>query len=44
MVSKRRDRAYRAGCCTHWVKVKNPSHPTMRRVKDAFSCRPKSAP
>jgi bifunctional non-homologous end joining protein LigD len=24
LVSKRRDRAYRGGRCTHWIKVKNP--------------------
>ena len=36
MVSKRRDRAYRAGRCNHWIKVKNPSHPVMRRVKRRF--------
>jgi ATP-dependent DNA ligase len=40
MMSKRRDRAYRAGRCNHWIKVKNPSHPAMRRVKDALSRRP----
>ena len=39
MVSKRRDRAYRAGRCDHWVKVKNPSHPAMHRVKRAHARR-----
>jgi ATP-dependent DNA ligase len=33
MVSK----PYRAGRCTHWIKVKNRRHPAMHRVKDAFS-------
>ena len=33
MVSKRRDRAYHAGRCTHWVKVRNRKHPTFARVK-----------
>jgi ATP-dependent DNA ligase len=35
LVSKHRDRAYRAGTAQHWVKVKNPKHPAMNRVKDA---------
>jgi ATP-dependent DNA ligase len=39
MVSKRRDRAYRAGRCNHWFKVKNPKHPAMKRVKQSFSRR-----
>jgi bifunctional non-homologous end joining protein LigD len=39
LVSKRRDRAYRAGRCAHWIKVKNPKHPAMARVKDSFSRR-----
>jgi bifunctional non-homologous end joining protein LigD len=34
IVSKHRDRAYRAGTAPHWVKVKNPAHPAMKRVKD----------
>ena len=37
MVSKRADRPYRAGRCTHWIEVKNRRHPVMHRVKDAFS-------
>jgi bifunctional non-homologous end joining protein LigD len=37
IVSKRRDRAYRAGPSPNWVKVKNPKHPAMNRVKEAFS-------
>jgi ATP-dependent DNA ligase len=36
MVSKRADRPYCAGRCTHWIKVKNRMHPAMYRVKDAF--------
>ena len=36
LVSKRNDRAYRAGVSPNWVKVKNPDHPAMARVKDAF--------
>ena len=34
LVSKHRERAYRAGSVPHWVKVKNPQHPAMSRVKD----------
>jgi bifunctional non-homologous end joining protein LigD len=37
MVSKRRDRPYRAGRSPDWIKVKNRSHPAMERVKDAFA-------
>ena len=36
LVSKRNDRAYRAGVSPHWIKVKNPEHAAMTRVKDAF--------
>jgi bifunctional non-homologous end joining protein LigD len=36
LVSKRNDRPYRAGVSPNWVKVKNPEHPAMQRVKDAF--------
>ena len=39
LVSKHRERAYRAGRSTNWVKVKNPKHPAMTRVKEAFSYR-----
>jgi bifunctional non-homologous end joining protein LigD len=35
LVSKRRDRAYRAGTSPNWIKVKNPKHPAMTRVKGA---------
>jgi hypothetical protein len=36
LVSKHRERAYGAGRCTHWLKVKNPQHPAYRRVQDQF--------
>jgi bifunctional non-homologous end joining protein LigD len=36
LVSKHRDRAYRAGRSPHWVKVKNPEHPVISRVKNDF--------
>ena len=35
LVSKHRDRTYRAGTSPHWVKVKNPKHPAMTRVMEA---------
>ena len=35
LVSKRRDRPYRAGRSPDWVKMKNRKHPAMVRVKDA---------
>ena len=35
LVSKHRDRAYRAGTSPNWLKVKNPKHPAMQRVMDA---------
>jgi bifunctional non-homologous end joining protein LigD len=34
IVSKHRDRAYRAGRSLHWLKVKNPASPAMMRVED----------
>jgi bifunctional non-homologous end joining protein LigD len=37
MVSKRRDRPYRAGRSPDWIKVKNRKHPAMERVRDAFA-------
>lgn len=37
LVSKHRERPYRAGPSPHWLKVKNPKHPAMSRVKAAFS-------
>ena len=36
LVSKRRDRPYRAGRSPYWVKVKNRKHPAMDRVKESF--------
>jgi bifunctional non-homologous end joining protein LigD len=36
LVSKHRDRAYRAGRSPHWVKVKNRKHPAMNRVMESF--------
>ena len=37
LVSKHKDRPYRAGRSPHWVKVKNREHPAMSRVMDTFS-------
>jgi len=34
LVSKRRDRPYRAGRSPDWIKVKNPKHPAMTRLMD----------
>jgi bifunctional non-homologous end joining protein LigD len=39
VVSKHLDRAYDAGKCKHWVKVKNPAHPAYSRVRDQISSR-----
>ncbi|UPK07889.1 hypothetical protein IVB05_06420 [Bradyrhizobium sp. 170] len=36
LVSKHRERPYRAGPSPYWVKVKNPQHPAMQRAKEAF--------
>ena len=36
LVSKHRDRAYRAGRSPNWVKVKNRQHPAINRVMDSF--------
>jgi bifunctional non-homologous end joining protein LigD len=36
LVSKHRARAYRAGTSPNWLKVKNPKHPAMQRVKEAL--------
>jgi bifunctional non-homologous end joining protein LigD len=36
LVSKRRDRPYRAGPSPHWIKNKNRSHPAMSRVVEAL--------
>jgi ATP-dependent DNA ligase len=35
LVSKHRDRGYRAGTSPNWIKVKNPKHPAMMRVMEA---------
>src|SRR4249919_1289628 len=35
LVSKHKDRAYRAGRSPHWIKVKNPKSPAMSRAKDS---------
>jgi bifunctional non-homologous end joining protein LigD len=37
LVSKRRDRPYRAGRSPDWIKVKNRQHPALERVKEAFA-------
>ncbi|MBR0802822.1 DNA ligase [Bradyrhizobium japonicum] len=37
MVSKHRERGYRAGRCDHWIKMKNRKHPAFHRVADAAS-------
>ena len=37
LVSKHRDRPYRGGPSKHWIKVKNPKHAAMRRVKEALA-------
>jgi bifunctional non-homologous end joining protein LigD len=34
LVSKRRDRAYRGGRCNHWIKIKNPDSPAMKRAAE----------
>jgi bifunctional non-homologous end joining protein LigD len=36
LVSKHRDRGYRAGTSPNWVKVKNPEHPAMTRVMESI--------
>ena len=36
LVSKHRERPYRAGRCDHWLKVKNRKHPAFSRVADQF--------
>ncbi len=36
LVSKRRDRPYRAGRSPDWIKVKNRSHPAVDRVNESF--------
>jgi bifunctional non-homologous end joining protein LigD len=39
LVSKHRDRAYRAGASPNWLKVKNPAHPAMQRVNEALDAK-----
>src|SRR5438874_8617749 len=34
IVSKHRDRSYKAGPSKRWIKVKNPNSPAMRRAKE----------
>ncbi|MGC1563488.1 MAG: hypothetical protein WA820_27075 [Bradyrhizobium sp.] len=34
LVSKRQDRPYRGGPCSHWVKVKNRNSPAMKRAAE----------
>lgn len=34
IISKRRDKPYQPGPCKHWIKVKNPDAPAMRRLVD----------
>jgi bifunctional non-homologous end joining protein LigD len=36
IVSKHRERGYRAGRSPHWIKVKNRSHPAIYRVMEAL--------
>ncbi|WP_257730498.1 ATP-dependent DNA ligase [Rhodoplanes sp. Z2-YC6860] len=36
IVSKRADRPYQSGETRIWLKTKNPAHPAMQRVMDAF--------
>ena len=35
LVSKHKDRPYRAGRSPHWIKVKNRKHPAMNRVMES---------
>jgi bifunctional non-homologous end joining protein LigD len=34
IVSKHRERSYKAGRCTSWIKVKNPKSPAMLRAEE----------
>ena len=36
LVSKRDDQVYPAGVSPNWINIKNPEHPAITRVKDAF--------
>jgi hypothetical protein len=42
IVSKRLGRAYGAGKCAHWIKIKNPAHPAYNRVRDKLLQSPPS--
>ena len=35
LVSKHKDRPYRAGRSPHWIKVQNRKHPAMNRVMES---------
>jgi len=37
LVSKHRERSYGAGRSPNWLKIKNPNHPAMSRVKEQHS-------
>ena len=39
LIAKRIDMPYRAGRSKHWLKLKNRSHPSLMRVKEAFEQR-----
>jgi ATP-dependent DNA ligase len=39
IVSKRLDKAYGAGRCKHWLKIKNRAHPAYSRVMDQLATR-----
>jgi ATP-dependent DNA ligase len=39
LVSKHRERWYTAGRSANWDKIKNPNHPAMTRVMEAFDAR-----
>jgi bifunctional non-homologous end joining protein LigD len=34
IVSKRRDAPYRSGRSPHWIKVKNPDAPAVKRIAE----------
>jgi ATP-dependent DNA ligase len=34
IVSKRRNASYRSGRLLHWIKVKNPEAPAVRRIEE----------
>jgi len=36
IVSKRVDMPYRSGPSKSWLKIKNPKHPAMMRIQEAF--------